>query len=45
MGLAGALFFVRGQLLLGLEAHRQSLVEKVEAAPEAHVLKVDKSRS
>ena len=44
MGLAGALFFARGHLLQGLEAHRQSLVQEVEAAPEAHVLKVDEAQ-
>lgn len=44
MGLAGALFFARGHLLQGLEAHRQRLVREVEAAPEAHVLKVDEAQ-
>ena len=44
MGLAGALFFARGHLLQGLEAHRQSLVQEVEAAPEAHVLRVDQAQ-
>lgn len=44
MGLAGALFFSRGHLLQGLEAHRQSLEEEVEAAPEASVLRVDEAQ-
>lgn len=44
MSHAAALFFARGHLLQGLEAHRERLAEEIEEAPEEHVLKVDEQQ-
>ncbi len=40
MSAAAVLFYTRGHLLQGLEAHRASVAAEVDAAPEEHVLQV-----
>jgi hypothetical protein len=44
MSAAAALFFARGHLLQGLDAHRTRLVDEIEAAPEDRVLQVDEQQ-